>query len=301
MDNENEPAKAPEVPVPVAPEGEAVKNGVYTAGRIGEVVETLHWLQKAIEAEEKKEGDDPGLPDDLKAVVRDLSGVWARYTAAQAQELAGGEDVDMLHVSDDDEFEDLEVENCDGIENGDFPGHPFRGNQYKRGGKAGAHHGASLTARRATIRAHASGDKASHKAASSYHKRAAAEHKKAGNKKMEAHHKSQASYHAGVAGRVKNADDVANADLPAVDLAALVARVEALESASVKNADIPAPVPAPVHVPVLTTITKDDDSSSVQNADIPDPLRARAETIASAPPEMRAQMLVSAQLQGRIR
>lgn len=301
MDNEDqkvptEPVAPEPVPAPdAAPvEGGAVKNGVYTAGRIGEVVETLHWLQKAIEAEEKKEGDDESLPEDLKAVVRDLAGVWARYSAAQAMELAGGEDVDMLHVSDDDEFDDLEIENCDAIENGDFPGHPFRGNQYKRGGKAGAHHGASHTARRATVRAHSVGDKASHKAAASYHKAAAAAHKKAGNKKMVAHHTEQAKYHSGVAGRVKNGEDVPNADLPAVDLASIVARLDKLEAATVANADLPT---RSIHVPVLTTFTKDDEAGVVKNADAPDPIRAKAEEIASAPPARRAEMLVSAQLQ----
>ena len=300
--------------------GTDIKNGMYTAGRFGEALESIHWLIKAVESEEKKEGEDATIPDELKDGLRALAGPIAKYMVAQVNELAGGDDVDMFYVSDDDEFEDLgDVQNAE-IQNGDFPGHPFRGNQHAGGHKAGAQHGASLSAHRATVRAHAAGDKASHKAAAGYHKAAAKANAAAGNKRLAAHHKEMAAYHMGVAGRVKNADgaDVQNSDKADL-LSKFESRLAALEAAKdVKNSDhakgddilatlAAAAAPAAADVKNADAasagrvITKEEDSSNggsldVKNADIA--RRAEAERLSSLPESERAIAIAAKIFQG---
>ena len=238
-----------------------IQNGAYTASRLGEAVETLKYISGAIDAEEKKEGDSEEIPDELKDIVGRLAKVWGKYTVAQAQELTEGIDEDMLFVSDDDKFEDLEeVANSEGfdiesdilpdvanIQNGDFPGHPFRGNQYAGGkGRGGAHHKASLSAHRASVRAsRGGGGHEGHRAAAKAHKQAAALHAAKGNKRMADYHRTQAKFHANevklrtAAKSFQNADgaEVKNADSSSDAIKALEARLAVLEARDVKNAD----------------------------------------------------------------
>lgn len=254
--------------------GTDIKNGIYTAGKLGEILGSLSWTQKAIAAEESKEGDSAAIPDELKGIVSDLAAVWSKYSTAQAQEFAKGEDVDMF-VSDDDDFADLEdVRNADSvdIENGDYPGHPFHGNQHTggKGGRAGAHHQASKSAHRASVRAHSEQSVGAHKAALKAHKAAAAMHAAKGNKRMEAYHKAQASHHSSLAkvmsGDTKNADapDVQNAAKPDA-FAALEARLAALE---VKNAEAK---PAETNADILAALAAAAaPAADIQNADKPD-------------------------------
>ena len=295
-----------------------IKNGIYTAGKLGEILESLSWTQKAIAAEEGKEGDAAALPDELKGIVADLAGVWAKYSSAQAVEFAGGGDVDMMHVSDDDDFSDLEdVKNSEDfdIENGDYPGHPFHGNQHVGGsGGAKAHNKASLSAHRSSVRAHHEQSVGTHRAAAKAHKEAAAMHAAKGNKRMAAHHTEVAKHHAGMAKILtgpKNAEgsDVQNAEKPDA-IAALEARLAALEGArEVKNAEEPKAEDiladlAAQNAPAadvqnadkpetkLAVVTKDEDNGvSVKNAEAQ--TRAEAERIAALPESDRAAAIAA--------
>lgn len=279
MDNEDQKAPAePVAPEPAqAPEaapadGEAVANGAYTAGRIMEALDTINYLQKAIEAEEKMEGEKSGIPEELRAGIKSLAPAIARYVSAQVSEMAGGIDTDALKVADDDDLGDVDD---DDVENAD----------------AGDPKKASMKAYRSTVRANSTGDAKHHEAAAKRNKQAYKAHETVGNGVMAKHYKAMHEVHKTA---FKNCSQpVANADLASVDLSSIMARLDKLEAATVANADIPAPV---IHVPVLTTFTKDDDAGAVKNADVPDPIRAKAESIVSAPPERRAEMLVSEQL-----
>ena len=89
------------------------------------------------------------------------------------------------------------------IANGDFPGHPFRGNQYADGkGGTGEHHLASEAAHHASKEAK---DKKSHRAAASAHE-------DAGNSDTADYHHAMAAFHSKSAaseGRMKNTDESA--------------------------------------------------------------------------------------------
>ena len=282
------PDETPEVP-PV----QDIKNGVYTAGRLGECVETLAYIQRAIAAEEGKEGDSAEIPAELKSIVQDLAGAWAKYAAAKAVELAGGADTDMLSISDEDEFSDL-----DDVKNADAPSF-----------------GNSKLAHRATMRAVVSGDSKHHEAAASFHKEAAKVQGRAGKKKMEAYHKGMAKIHSSI----KNADgdDIENAEKPDA-LAALEARLLALEtSREVKNAEEPTGADiladlAKQHAPAadvknadkpdstLAVVTKDEDNGvNVKNAE--EQRKARAERIAALPEAERPAAVLAEMLQGAAR
>ena len=247
-----------------------VKNGMYTAGRFGEVLESLAWLIKAAEAEEVKEGESATIPEELRAGLRALAEPVAKYMVAQVKELAGGEDVDMLHVSDDDDFADLDdVKNSDGG------------------------FGSPKLAHRATVRAVVSGDAGHHERAASFHKEAAKVQGRAGKKTMEAYHKGMNKVHSDIKNcmsGIKNADQGESPDLVAIR-----ARLEALESGSVKNADQGAIPPAPP-APALRSVSYEEDAGvEVKNAETqtaPDPIRAEAERIAALPPqEQTAEIL----------
>lgn len=283
MDNEdpNTPADAsatpPAAPPPEAPpSGESVANGAYTAGRVMEVLDALNCIQKAIEAEEKWEGDKSGIPEELRAGIKALAPSIAKYVAAQVSEMAGGIDMDVLKIADDDAFEDVDE---DDVENADV-------SDPKK---------ASAKAYRASVRANSTGDARHHEMAAKRNKQAYKAHEAVGNGVMSKHYKAMHEMHKVAAKNCNTQNgDVPNADLPGLTLEAISARLDKLEAATVANADIPARAP---HIPVLTTFTKDDEAGTVRNADAPDPIRAKAEEIASAPPARRAEMLVSAQLQ----
>jgi len=318
--------------------GIKVENGIYTAGKLGEILESLSWTQRAIEGEETKEGDAATIPEELKGIVADLAAVWSKYSTAQAEEL--GEELGFdLFVEDDDEFDDLEkVENSEGfdiesdelpdvstIQNGDFPGHPFRGNQYRRGGgkRSGAHHKASIAAHRASVRASkGGGGHEGHRAAAKAHKQAGAMHAAKGNKRMAEYHKTQAKFHANEVKLRTAAKSYQNADYAPIQnasqgdaLATLEARIAALEaSKEVKNADdatgadILADLAAQNAPKVenadaaadAVVVTKDQDNGVVvQNADAE--RRALAESLAALPEADRQKALAGLILKANVR
>ena len=81
----------------------------------------------------------------------------------------------------------------DTIRAGDYPGHPFRGNQYADGEGEGEHHRASHRAHTASISAHSAHD---HKVAQREHEHAAKLHEDEGNESVAAYHEAAAAYHA---------------------------------------------------------------------------------------------------------
>lgn len=316
MANETNPIEAPEVATPVvvdapvvddpvvdtpAPEAasQVVENGVGMANQFGSIVEALAYLVKCAEGEEKAEGENSTIPAELRDAVKGLIEPVKKYQAAQLDELLPEEQPapTAFDVGDDDAFEDLaEYDEIQPVENGDFPGHPFRGNQHAKGKVGGPHNTFSHAAHRAGVRAHSDSSAKSHETASALHGHAAFWHSKKGNTKMEAHHKGMSEYHAGTAKRIKdasarkeNADApeviapvvIENADVRPDALAEALARIAALEAKQVE----------------LTTKIENADAAPVRNRPVlpgsvvlRDPVIENADTSLDAEVERLAKM-----------
>lgn len=195
MSTETSPVETPEL-----------NKGLYEAKGLIQAVQDLKYLHNCI-------GEGGKIGADLEEQIREVGQLALSYLAEELGEHIGltvddSTDIDaMIGAASETDMDTNEDGEPIAVEKGDFPGHPFRGNQYRRGGAAGAHHGASRSAHLASVRAHKAGDKSSHRAAANYHRQAAAAHAKVGNTKMVAHHKEQAAYHAGVAGRLSKSDE----------------------------------------------------------------------------------------------
>lgn len=281
-----EPAPAPVEPDVIAnsdPQPETVANGLYLAGRLGEHVEGLKSVLSSMSAEEAFEGQSNALPAELQEAVAQVATVYAKYAVAQVAELVGeGDDDDLVGI-----YEDLEAAFADDlsdeseIENGDHPGHPFRGNQHaKGGGKRTASHSASGHAARVSAMANRKGNSASHHtAAANAHAKAAKAAKAEGKHGLAKHHEGKAAKHSTLASvhgtKVGNSDTAPIAESSAVlsALSALSARFDALE-AKVTNADRApvAPVaPAPAKPkPVAVFHDPEQSGATVRNSDIPE-------------------------------
>ncbi len=83
----------------------------------------------------------------------------------------------------------------EGFTKGDFPGHPFHGNQYGSGESGRAVH--------ASMRAKGNGTKTNHARAASAHRAAAKAATKAGHTKTAAYHNAMAAFHSGRSGASK--------------------------------------------------------------------------------------------------
>jgi hypothetical protein len=293
-EEEMEDAPAPVDPAPVeapAPEGEKVENGVYTAGRLMECLESLSYLQKVIEAEEGKEGDSAEIPAELKAGLQAIAPAVAKYAAAQVAELVGGQDTDLL-IGDDDSFEDIE----DAAENGDVDLSDL--DAVENGTATGDTAKATGKAYRASVRGFASGKPTAHKTAAIAHKEAAKIHNGAGGKNMAAFHKGMAKAHASFLSNCNNGDEPEIKNGEVDHLAGLLARIEALEakaSVPVENGDKPEAI-APM--PVLVTITKDEEEQVIANGD--NPINLAAAKIAALPEHERSKAFIQYQLSGQI-
>lgn len=174
-----------------------VAKSLYTIGDFASVLQSVKYLQDRIASEAVHEGDGSPIPEALKEWLGGGAKLLSDYVGEEVAELTAPQ-FGSMHVADDDDFADLDEASekaalAGDIEKGDYPGHPFRGNQHAGGRGAGAHHGASSTAHRASVRAHNGG---SHSAAANYHKAAAKAHKAAGNVKMVKHHEAMAANHA---------------------------------------------------------------------------------------------------------
>lgn len=174
-----------------------VAKSLYTIGDFASVLQSVKYLQDRIAAEAASEGDGSPIPDALKEWLGSGAKLLSDYVGEEVAELTKPQFGGHV-VLDDDDFADLDdasekAAEAGDVVKGDYPGHPFRGNQHAGGHAAGAHHGASHTAHRASVRAHNGG---SHSAASNYHKAAAKAHKLAGNTKMARYHTAMAATHA---------------------------------------------------------------------------------------------------------
>lgn len=193
-------------PVEEPGQEEAMKKGLWEAKGLIQAIQDLKFLHNQI-------GEGGKCGPELEEQIRELGQLALAYLAEELGEHIGltvddSMDLDaILGASSETDMDTDDDGNPVAVEKGDFPGHPFRGNQYKRGGKGGAHHGASRSAHLATVRAHKTGDKSSHRAAANYHRQASAAHRAAGNARMASHHKEQAAYHIGTAGRLHKSDE----------------------------------------------------------------------------------------------
>ena len=96
------------------------------------------------------------------------------------------------------------------LANGDYPGHPFHGNQYAGGGDASDANKASKSANEKSVATKGmkkgdAGHKEAHTAAKAAHESAAAKHREAGNDAAADYHSAMAGYHGKQAG-IKNSD-----------------------------------------------------------------------------------------------
>lgn len=194
-DNMSEDAKAGE--------SAELKKGLWDAKTLISAVQELKCIHDSI-------GEGGNIGPELEEEVRKLGQLALAYLAEELGEHIGltvedGLDIDAIigTAAETDMDTDDDGELID-VAKGDYPGHPFRGNQHAKGRGAGAHHGASRSAHLATVRAHKDGGSSAHRAAANYHKIASAAHRKAGNARMAEHHKEQAAYHAGAAGRASH-------------------------------------------------------------------------------------------------
>lgn len=316
-----DPAPAADAPVVDAPAPDAgsqvVENGVSMANQFGSIVEALAYLVKCAEGEEKAEGENSTTPAELRDAVKGLIEPVKKYQAAQLDELLPEEEMTptAFDIEDDDEFSDvMEMADDDGapIENGDYPGHPFRGNQHAGGhggAKGSAAHKASGTAsmkaHRASVAAHSGQSGAHHGKAARAHAEAAKAAKGAGRNKVAKYHAAQAAHHRSMKKiQTKENSDVVvepevvtpvvieNADAKPDALAAALARIEALEAKQVElttkieNADTAAPVR---NRPVLpgSVVLRDP---VIENADTE--LDAEVERLAKMPTDQARHELI---------
>lgn len=303
------PAASEEVP-------QVIENGVGLANQFGSVVEALAYMVKCVEQEETQEGDSQAIPSELRAAVKALVEPVKAYQAKQLDELLPEESMENsdFDIDDDDAFEDLadlpEDDGSEVMENGDYPGHPFHGNQHtggKRSGgrsKSGKSGGASKLAHRASVAAHSGGAKG-HKQAATAHKAAHAHAVASGRKKVAAYHKSKAEFHQKEAKLIAGAKAFQNADVaevvaPTVDLSPLEAIIKsqgeqiAVLTQRIENADTKSTRNRPYMAGQV--VLRDP----IENADVEKQVEAEVQRIASLPPEQRAQEVMKASIRSAL-
>lgn len=101
---------------------------------------------------------------------------------------------------------DKAAEGADNVSKGDYPGHPFHGNQYAGGSAGDSGHAASRAAHDKSKEAFKNSTKSNHLKAATAHAKAAKAATKAGRDDTAAYHEGMASYHEGRAARFKKAD-----------------------------------------------------------------------------------------------
>jgi len=120
------------------------------------------------------------------------------------------------------------------IVNGDYPGHPFHGNQYADGGGETEASKASGSAHEASKSAGITGKASAHIHAAAEHKKAAAANEKEGNTDTAAYHRVMAKWHSDKAGKAKASS--ANSNEPNTDMnKALIIPILALHGITLAN------------------------------------------------------------------
>ena len=64
-----------------------LKKGMWTVAEFAGIVDTMAWLQRNIECEREYEGDSSQVPEDLIAILRDLTTAFLDYSEEQVKEL----------------------------------------------------------------------------------------------------------------------------------------------------------------------------------------------------------------------
>lgn len=315
---------APEVvpPAEVPEQGsQPVENGVGLANQFGSVAEAFAFLIKCAESEETAEGDSQEIPAELREGLRSMIEPIKKYQARQLDELIPEESMDStdFDIEDADNFVDLadlpEDDGSEVMENGDYPGHPFHGNQHvgasggrSNAGKAHSASGkASSTAHRASVAAHSGGAK-EHRQAASAHRAAHASAKAAGRNKVAAYHKAQVEHHRSLAKVMggdktgfQNADTkVENADTKAEfsRLEKLIEeqgkRIAALTASKIENADTAKLREVP-HMAGTVVVTRDP----IENANVE--VEAEVKRLSELPPAELTHHLIRNSLRNSAR
>lgn len=296
---EKKEAVQTDLPLPEAG-SQPVAKGMWQVGRFAEIVASVDSLHQSLTSERKYEGDETAVPEDVKKTLAVLGTALVDYTREQVAEIVAEPEVNGLVIGDEEDIDAMlagdEIEECDmakgdfegAILKGDFPGHPFRGNQHAGGaGEGSSQNKASTKAHAASIRAAHSNTSEHHAKAAAYHAKAQAMHEKAGNKKTAAFHGMMAKNHTSAAKFNAKSEAKEKGDLPVTHdwpaLSAQVARltesVAALSAEKVAKGDF-APV-AKKDPPVLMVVSKVDDTGSQPIAKGDTPLE-RATAMAKA-------------------
>ena len=179
-----------------------VKNGVSEGNYLSTLFAELVHLLEYIKQEEAYEGESQRIPDAIREGLLALKPAIQEYVMAQLDELMADE------IDYDTAIAELDIEQAESaqngfVENGDRPGHPFRGNQWKSAAGKASH---ASKAHAATLRANESGSSAHHASAAKAHAKAAAYHESRGNTKAAAFHARAAKAHGKIAGSVKSGE-----------------------------------------------------------------------------------------------
>lgn len=188
----------------------SVQNGISVGNEMASMFENMAYIHRYIEQEEKREGQDGSKADAIKAGLLALKPALVAYIADQFDELID-EDPDyetalaeLQEEFPEEAYNGITEADLNAIMNGDFPGHPFRGNQHVSGkGKVSR----SRKAHAATLHANEKGTRSAHARASAAHAKAAEYHGKRGNAKAAAFHAKASKAHGGIASKM-NGDGV---------------------------------------------------------------------------------------------
>lgn len=223
-----------------------LEKGLWAVADFAQVLQSLAGITDCAADEAAWEKDGSKVPAQLRAALKPLADAFLAMAAEEVNEAikpevdeavvielaAGNEGLakmlgtnnadahreldEMEKETDPDDQESLDhlddardaLEDSDDVAKGDFPGHPFRGNQYTGGSGGGARHRSSRRAHEASKQTRGKNStRASHEAASAAHARAARSHARAGADKQAAYHEHMAAYHASRANRFKKSDD----------------------------------------------------------------------------------------------
>jgi hypothetical protein len=165
-----------------------------------------------------------GADDDDLAAHTDAM---ERHSAAKAEHEDALKGCEAASATDVQALSAFNASVKDAIEAGDYPGHPFRGNQYASGSGAGAANRASAKAHEATKNAKTPEE---HRAAAVEHQKAAMAQRKKGNQETADYHDMMAQYHGTEA---KGQEQHAEAD--AASAKALKKSAKAVKSDSKEN------------------------------------------------------------------
>lgn len=227
---------------------EKVENGIWEGNAMASNFSQLVELLKFAEVEEAAEGEGQELPQELRSALLELKPVIQKYQSKQLDEKlpdpgADDEDVDIAYLEGIMSAAENGAEPGD-VENGDYPGHPFHGNQYGKGGAgSSASHLASKDAAHKSASANSAKTSGAHKAASRAHSEAAKQAKAAGKEKLAAYHTEKAAAHKATAERFsrheKNGEIPEGGDMKPEDITNIINGVGVKVSEAVKEATKP--------------------------------------------------------------